>query len=74
MLKLPFSYVCRQVEELFDKPLEDDKPETLHKQCVFIAEFIEACGWTEDEFYQLYSDMPPDMEVDNKLNPIIGSA
>lgn len=46
-MKLPFEYVNREVDKLYDKPLGNDR---LEDHIAFIASFIEACGWSEDEF------------------------
>lgn len=46
MHKLPFDYVDREVEKLYDKKL--DGP--LDDHIAFIATFIQACGWTEEDF------------------------
>ena len=45
-MKMPYEYVDREVEKLYDKKL--DGP--LEDHIAFIATFIEACGWTEKEF------------------------
>lgn len=44
--KLPFEYVDREVDKLYDKKL--DGP--LEDHIAFISTFIQACGWTEDDF------------------------
>jgi hypothetical protein len=44
--KLPFEYVDREVDKLYDKPLDG----LLEDHIGFIATFIQACGWTEEEF------------------------
>ncbi len=46
MQKLPFEYVDREVDKLYDKKLDGK----LEDHIAFIATFIEACGWTEEEF------------------------
>lgn len=46
MYKQPFDYVDREVEKLYEKPLDGE----LNDHIAFIATFIQACGWTEEEY------------------------
>jgi hypothetical protein len=50
MTKLPFDYVLREVEKLYARPIPTHETAAIDKQCAFIAAFINACGWTEEEF------------------------
>lgn len=54
MNRLPFDYVDREVEKLYDKKL--DGP--LEDHISFISSFIEACGWTEEEFMDVKHRVP----------------
>ena len=53
-MKLPFAYVDREVEKLYEKPL--DGP--LEDHIAFIAAFIEAFGWTEEDFMDAKHSVP----------------
>jgi hypothetical protein len=48
--KVPFDVVNTQVEKLFSGGLSDT--ETVDDRLLAIEEFIEACGWDQDEFEQ----------------------
>lgn len=61
--KLPFDYVDREVEKLYDKKLDG----SLDDHISFIAAFINACGWTEDE-YQDVKHRIPEKYLNPKLN------
>lgn len=50
MTKLPFDYVLREVEKLYARPIPTHETAAIDKQCAFIVAFINACGWTEEEF------------------------
>lgn len=45
-IKQPFEYVDREVDKLYDKKLDG----SLDDHIAFIASFIEACGWDEQEY------------------------
>lgn len=57
-MKLPYLYVLKHVELLYAKeiPPGDD---AVDKHCKFIADFIRACGYSEDEFMLL---MHPELQ------------
>jgi hypothetical protein len=54
MVKVPYLIVATQVGKLFEEELAQ-KDVSVDKQCNLIEEFIQACGWEIDEFYQLYN-------------------
>ncbi len=73
-MKLPFEYVARYIEEIansHDDLVDDlvDESEIEH-QCELISTFIIACGWTEDEFWNLKygNEIQLNQEELNKLN------
>lgn len=47
MHKMPFEYLDREVEKLYEKPLDG----LLEDHILFIVSFIHACGWTEEEYH-----------------------
>jgi len=70
MPKLPYEYVARYVDELYEYPLNDSSEEEIVEHCEFIREFINACGWDEDELLRVMHDNKSQMlhkELD-KLN------
>lgn len=54
-LKLPYEVVYSQWDQLYTKefpPGTDDK--VIAKYCEDIADFVESCGWTIEEFMEEY--------------------
>lgn len=68
-MKLSYEYVSRVVDKLYEKEFELDDVEAIEKHCDFIREFINACGWDENELLDaMYpSDKLSKREL-NKLN------
>lgn len=52
--RIPFCVVALEVEKLYQKkfPEGDDKAITEH--CEYIATFIESCGFSIDEYLELW--------------------
>ncbi len=50
MNKLPYEYVSREVDKLYAKEFAENDTAGIDKHIAFIVTFINACGWTEDEF------------------------
>lgn len=50
MNKLPYSYVSKHVDKMYEKPIDINDLETVSKHCEFIQEFIIACGWEMDDY------------------------
>jgi hypothetical protein len=48
--KLPFQYVFREVEKLYEKQFDESNVKGIEAHCEFIVAFLHACGWTEEEF------------------------
>lgn len=69
MPKLPYQYVAKIVEEMYEKNVDLTDDAEIDKCCEFISAFIQACGWDESELMGIMLDLEP-MEDDepNKLN------
>ena len=69
MTKLPYQYVAKLVEEMYDKNTDLTDEAEIDKQCELISTFIKACGWEEDELMGIMIGFDPieDDEL-NKLN------
>lgn len=50
MIKMPFEYVSRELDKLYDKEFDESDTEGINKQCEFIQAFIEACGWSSHNY------------------------
>jgi len=61
--KLPYDYVTREVDKLYEKRFDDSEVDAINKHCEFIADFIRACGWTEEEYIRAMMGFEP---LDNK--------
>lgn len=59
MHKQPAEYVMREVDKLYEKQFEDHETNAIEKHCEFIAEFIRACGWTEEEYIRALMGFEP---------------
>jgi hypothetical protein len=64
-IKIPYDQVAYQVEVLYQKEFAPEQDAAITKHCEFIAEFIRACGWTEDEYFERW------MKEQDKLEPIL---
>lgn len=64
MTKLPFEYVLREVESLYSKEFAEDDLASIDKHIDFIRAFINACGWSEEEFQRAdFGFQPIDMNA-----------
>jgi len=67
MNKLPYEYVSREVDKLYKKEFDPSETEAINKHCEFIADFIRACGWTEEEFIRAMFGFES-IEPNNQIN------
>lgn len=63
--KLPYDYVSKKVDELYEKQFSPNDLASIEKHCEFIASFINACGWTEEEYIRAMFGFAP---LDNQSN------
>ena len=47
-MKLPYAQVSIEIEKIYSQTVETQ----LDERCKTIAAFLEACGWTEEEYEQ----------------------
>jgi len=52
MSKVAFETLDLQVASMYQKKFDENDIEAINKYCESIAEFIKACGWTEEEYVQ----------------------
>lgn len=64
MNKLPYEYVSREVDKLYEKQFDEKDIEGINKHCDFIREFINACGWDEIDYIRVMMGF----EEPNNLN------
>lgn len=53
MAKVPFVLLAKQVDKLYEKQIDIDNIEEINKHCEFIAAFINASGYSEEEYIRL---------------------
>ena len=54
MARVQYEVLALEVDKLYP-PYYNLKPgETAEEHCEYIAEFIRACGWTEEEYINEY--------------------
>jgi Iap family predicted aminopeptidase len=65
MIRVPFEIVFQKVEALYnDESIQTDRQ--IDKQIKFIADFIEACNWTEEQYQQeCFKRLGHMVELDN---------
>lgn len=49
-LKVSYEIMAYEVEKLYQKDIPPHDP-AIVAHCEFIAEFIKACGWTEESYF-----------------------
>jgi hypothetical protein len=61
MIKQPYYYVAAQVDKLYEKKFDESDTISINKHCEFIADYINACGYAEEEFIRIMMgfDKPP---------------
>jgi hypothetical protein len=51
MTRIPYLVLAMEVERLYQKDIpQDDKK--IEEHCAFISNYIEACGWSVDEYLE----------------------
>lgn len=45
MPKLPYQYVAKHVDEMYDSHMHLSDEAEIDKHCELISAFIQACGW-----------------------------
>jgi hypothetical protein len=50
-MRVPYAIVALEVEKLYSQKFDDSQVEAIEKHCEYIADFIKACSWTEDEYW-----------------------
>jgi len=70
-MKLSLQYVAREVDKLYEKQFDASETNAIKKHCEFIRDFINACGWDEDDLLRaMYPSNDPRLSQEelNKLN------
>lgn len=49
-MKIPFLQLTIEVDKLYSKLFSTSDIKSINLHCEFIVSFINACGWTEDEY------------------------
>jgi hypothetical protein len=63
--KLPYAYVSREVDKLYEKKIDLSDEDVINKHCEFIVTFLHACGWSEDSYIRVMMGFEP---LDNLSN------
>jgi len=50
--KMPFDYVMKEVDKLYDSHLDENDAEGIIDMLNTVTAFLEAAGWTEEEFIE----------------------
>lgn len=57
--KLSYEYVSKEVDKFYQKEFDLNDTQTIDEHCQFIVTFINACGWTEDEYIRAMFGFAP---------------
>ena len=52
MVKIPYDIVVIQVEKLYTKEFDPSDDNGIAEHCEFIANFVESCGWSVEEYLE----------------------
>lgn len=58
-MKLSYEYVSKEVDKLYEKEFDLNESKTIDAHCEFIVSFINACGWTEEEYIRAMFGFAP---------------
>jgi hypothetical protein len=58
-IKVPFVYLSKQVDELYDKQFSLNDNKGIENHCEFIVAFINAAGWSEEEYIRAMFGFDP---------------
>ena len=61
--KMPLSYVAAEVDKLYERVFDKDDIEGINKHCDFIKSFINACGWSEEQYDDYVAGYEPAEEL-----------
>lgn len=53
-LKVPYRVLALEVDKLYPPHYQLKENETEEEHCEYIAQFIESCGWTVEEYMEKY--------------------
>jgi len=53
MKRLPFAYVSKQLDSLYEKKFDLNDEAAINKHCEFIQAFIDSCGWETDDYIRV---------------------
>lgn len=65
MVKQSWEYVSREVDRLYEKKFDPTDTQAIEAHCMFIVDFLHACGWTEEEYIDALSGF---VALDSGLN------
>lgn len=57
-MKVPYPILALEVEKLYAREFNDDQLKEIDEHCKFIAEFIKACGYSEEEYMERWMKEP----------------
>ena len=67
--RLPYSYLQKEVDKLYSKEFDDNDLKGIEAHCDFIAAYIRACGWSEEQYaLVMMGNSLEDMDKNKKAN------
>jgi hypothetical protein len=63
--KVTPDYLLKEVDKLYAREIDPKDTRSIEQHCDFIAQFIEACGYSTDEYVRMIMGIAP---IDNQSN------
>lgn len=57
MSRMPWEYVSKEIDKLYEKEFPSEDTTSIEEHCIHIVEFLYACGWTEEEYFDAYGNV-----------------
>jgi len=52
MMQIKYELVAIQVEKLYQKQFAEHNEKAISNHVKYIADYINACGWTENDYFE----------------------
>ena len=62
-MKVPYEILAEQVEKLYTKQFDDSDTVAIEAHITYIEKFIEACGWSVEQYLERWLKEDPNLEM-----------
>jgi hypothetical protein len=63
--KISYPILALQIELLYQREFAEGNDKAIEDHCLYIANFIRSCGWTEEEYLERWMREQDGEEVSN---------